>query len=87
MLQGARGGSRGGRGGAGGRPDERKKRENILNLALYVDKSICVKLAGGREGEYIGKAAVAMACTCGAVAYISDWHSQRIRPTDEPRDG
>jgi hypothetical protein len=46
---GGRGGGRGGRGGAA-RPEERKKRENILNLALYVDKSIRVKFAGGREG-------------------------------------
>ncbi|KAL7422852.1 U6 snRNP-associated protein Lsm7 [Cryptotrichosporon argae] len=37
-----------GRGG-GPAPAERKKRENILNLALYVDKSVRVKLLGGRE--------------------------------------
>lgn len=49
--KGGRGGGRGGRGGGASRPDERKKRENILNLALYVDKSIRVKFAGGREGE------------------------------------
>ncbi|RSH84704.1 Sm-like protein lsm7 [Apiotrichum porosum] len=48
--RGGRGGMRGGRGGgAGGRNEGPKKRESILNLALYVDKSIRVKFAGGRE--------------------------------------
>ncbi|WOO79678.1 U6 snRNA-associated Sm-like protein LSm7 [Vanrija pseudolonga] len=47
--RGGRGGATRGRGGAQGRPDDRKKKESILNLALYVDKSINVKFAGGRE--------------------------------------
>ncbi|GMK54654.1 hypothetical protein CspeluHIS016_0112400 [Cutaneotrichosporon spelunceum] len=46
MSSRGRGGYRG-RGG-GPRPEERKKREAILNLALYVDKSIRVTLQGGR---------------------------------------
>ncbi|WWD22837.1 hypothetical protein CI109_107331 [Kwoniella shandongensis] len=43
---------RGGRGGSrGGAPQqgEKKKRESILNLAQYVDKSVKVKFMGGRE--------------------------------------
>lgn len=63
--QGGRGGSgggyRGGRGGGPGGPgagagpgnaQDKKKKESILNLATYVDKSIKVKFMGGREGEY-----------------------------------
>ncbi|GFZ44668.1 U6 snRNA-associated Sm-like protein LSm7 [Saitozyma sp. JCM 24511] len=42
-----RGGGPGG-GGPGG-PGEKKKRESILNLAQYVDKSVRVKFMGGRE--------------------------------------
>ena len=30
---------------------EKKKRESILNLQQYVDKSVRVKFMGGREGE------------------------------------
>ena len=60
-LQGGRGGpSNRGRGGGpgsgpsgpggGGGQQERKKKESILNLANYVDKSVKVKFMGGREG-------------------------------------
>ncbi|KAL5604406.1 hypothetical protein BROUX41_002378 [Berkeleyomyces rouxiae] len=57
---GYRGDHRGGRGG-GGRggghhggdreqhPREQKKRDNILDLAKYMDKAIRVKFTGGRE--------------------------------------
>ncbi|KAJ1324299.1 U6 snRNA-associated Sm-like protein LSm7 [Microdochium nivale] len=50
-----RGGGRGGRGGGrgGGAHDgqerERPKKENILDLAKYMDKKITVKFNGGRE--------------------------------------
>lgn len=45
------GGGRGG-GGAGGAGDkERPKKENILDLAKYMDKRITVKFNGGREGK------------------------------------
>lgn len=50
--------SRGGRGGArggGNQGGERKKRESILNLAQFVDKSIRVKFMGGREATGILK--------------------------------
>lgn len=51
-------GSRGGRGGGEGRggahgsqQQEKPKKENILDLAKYMDKQISVKFNGGREGE------------------------------------
>ncbi|CEI61182.1 unnamed protein product [Fusarium venenatum] len=49
--RGGRGGGRGG-GGAGGAQQERErpKKENILDLAKYMDKQITVKFNGGREG-------------------------------------
>ncbi|KAG5982125.1 hypothetical protein E4U55_002272 [Claviceps digitariae] len=43
------GGSRGGRDGAGGDKNEKPKKENILDLAKYMDKEITVKFNGGRE--------------------------------------
>ncbi|KAL1890982.1 U6 snRNP-associated protein Lsm7 [Ceratocystis pirilliformis] len=58
---GYRGDYRGGRGGSGGggggyhhgdreqQPREQKKRDNILDLAKYMDKPIRVKFTGGRE--------------------------------------
>ncbi|KFA63066.1 hypothetical protein S40285_07508 [Stachybotrys chlorohalonatus IBT 40285] len=62
---GGGGGFRGGRGGGGGRGGagagrseggaagdrEKSKKENILDLAKYMDKQITVKFNGGREGE------------------------------------
>ena len=50
--RGGRGGGRGG-GGAGDASDqkEKPKKENILDLAKYMDKPIKVKFNGGREGE------------------------------------
>ncbi|WFD25307.1 U6 snRNP-associated protein Lsm7 [Malassezia nana] len=52
--RGGRGGGRGGvRGNASGRggnaPQEKPKKEAILNLAKYVDQKIRVKFSGGRE--------------------------------------
>lgn len=53
---GGRGGDRGGRGGRGGHgggqanATERPKKENILDLAKYMDKELTVKFSGGREG-------------------------------------
>ncbi|KAI2604976.1 like-Sm domain-containing protein [Hypoxylon fragiforme] len=57
--RGARGGRGGGRGGHGAdsgasggtqqQERERPKKENILDLAKYVDKRITVKFNGGRE--------------------------------------
>jgi len=45
-------GGRGGRGGGGGHQQaERPKKENILDLARYMDKEIGVKFNGGRESE------------------------------------
>lgn len=49
-----RGGVRGGRGGGrtgGGGPEDKPKREAILDLAKYVDKRVRVKFMGGRESE------------------------------------
>lgn len=53
MQGGGRGGAPRGRGGGAPGADrgEKKKRESILNLALYVDKSVRVKFMGGREGQ------------------------------------
>ncbi|KAG8356111.1 hypothetical protein FVEN_g6088 [Fusarium venenatum] len=50
--RGGRGGGRGG-GGAGGAQQERErpKKENILDLAKYMDKQITVKFNGGREAK------------------------------------
>lgn len=62
-IRGGRGGRGGGRGGdrGGDRPGargghtnnaaapERPKKENILDLSKYADKSIIVKFSGGRE--------------------------------------
>lgn len=55
--RGGRGGGGGGAGGAGGRggahgsqqQQEKPKKENILDLAKYMDKQISVKFNGGRE--------------------------------------
>ncbi|KXJ89410.1 hypothetical protein Micbo1qcDRAFT_12302 [Microdochium bolleyi] len=49
--RGGRGGGRGGGGGGGndGQERERPKKENILDLAKYMDKKITVKFNGGRE--------------------------------------
>lgn len=56
-YRGGRGGSGGGgaRGGGGashhgGQQAEKPKKENILDLAKYMDKEIIVKFTGGREG-------------------------------------
>lgn len=52
-FRGGRGGGRGGGGGGGGNQSgerERPKKENILDLAKYMDKQINVKFNGGREG-------------------------------------
>ncbi|RSM05936.1 hypothetical protein CDV31_009357 [Fusarium ambrosium] len=46
--RGGRGGGRGG-GGAGAGDRERAKKENILDLAKYMDKQITVRFSGGRE--------------------------------------
>ncbi|KAK3062489.1 Sm-like protein lsm7 [Coniosporium uncinatum] len=47
---GDRGGRGGGRGGAqGAQQQEKPKKENILDLAKYMDKEVKVKFNGGRE--------------------------------------
>ncbi|WFD21618.1 U6 snRNP-associated protein Lsm7 [Malassezia equina] len=47
---GGRGGNRGNTGARGGQtPQEKPKKEAILNLAKYVDQQIRVKFSGGRE--------------------------------------
>lgn len=46
-----RGGAAGGRGGSSNAQGERPKKENILDLAKYMDKEIIVKFNGGREGR------------------------------------
>ncbi|KAG6021461.1 hypothetical protein E4U40_005276 [Claviceps sp. LM458 group G5] len=46
---GGRGGGGGGSGGAGSDKPEKPKKENILDLAKYMDKEITVKFNGGRE--------------------------------------
>lgn len=46
---GNRGGGRGGPAAAGASQQERPKKENILDLAKYMDKQVTVKFNGGRE--------------------------------------
>ncbi|KAF2461782.1 hypothetical protein BDY21DRAFT_329639 [Lineolata rhizophorae] len=46
---GAGGGAAGGAEAGAGARAERPKKENILNLAKYVDKGVAVKFNGGRE--------------------------------------
>ncbi|KAJ5131201.1 Ribonucleoprotein LSM domain eukaryotic/archaea-type [Penicillium bovifimosum] len=54
-FRGGRGrGGRGGQGqqksgGGGGAPQEKPKKENILDLNKYIDKEVQVKFNGGRE--------------------------------------
>ncbi|KAK7413544.1 U6 snRNP-associated protein Lsm7 [Neonectria punicea] len=50
-FRGGRGGGRGGGAGGGNQSGERErpKKENILDLAKYMDKQITVKFNGGRE--------------------------------------
>ncbi|EME85827.1 uncharacterized protein MYCFIDRAFT_181789 [Pseudocercospora fijiensis CIRAD86] len=50
-FRGGRGGRRGDRGGRGGGHAQGadRKKENILDLAKYMDKDITVKFNGGRE--------------------------------------
>ena len=78
-----RGNDRGGRGGGNQQGTERKK-ENILDLAKYMDKEISVKFNGGREG-------VCRSCarflSCSDLFFPSDWHFERLRSTHEPRFG
>lgn len=53
---GSRGSNRGGRGGpaaASTSQQERPKKENILDLAKYMDKQVTVKFNGGREGRKV----------------------------------
>ncbi len=50
---GGPGGRGGGGGGGAGEGQERPKKENILDLAKYMDKQIRVKFSGGREGMII----------------------------------
>lgn len=55
---GGRGDHRGGRGGGRGgahnnQSHEKPKKENILDLAKYMDKKIVVKFTGGREGRFL----------------------------------
>lgn len=48
---GERGRGGGGRGGGHTQGAEKPKKENILDLAKYMDKEIMVKFNGGRESE------------------------------------
>ena len=48
---GAGGGGHRGASRGGGAQQERPKKENILDLAKYMDKQVTVKFNGGREGE------------------------------------
>lgn len=60
--RGGSGGGGGGRGGGGareggtghhsGQQADKPKKENILDLAKYMDKEIIVKFTGGREGSF-----------------------------------
>lgn len=50
-YRGRGGAAGGGRGGASAAQGERPKKENILDLAKYMDKEITVKFNGGREGK------------------------------------
>lgn len=52
--RGGSGGNRGGRGGGTGpaaQQTDKPKKENILDLAKYINKQVTVKFNGGREGK------------------------------------
>lgn len=51
--RGGRGASRGGGAGGGAQQQEKPKKENILDLSKYLDKTMNVKFNGGREGEFL----------------------------------
>lgn len=79
--RGGRGGGRGGGAGAGAQHDrERTKKENILDLAKYMDKQITVKFNGGREGmlRCLPRSAVMLTCVS------SQGHLEGLRCFDEP---
>ena len=42
---------RGGGAGGGAQQQEKPKKENILDLSKYMDKTVNVKFNGGREGK------------------------------------
>lgn len=68
-FRGGRGG--GGRGGAqGGHDRERPKKENILDLAKYMDKQITVKFNGGREGNVLSTGRVVSSGDCFANGWV-----------------
>jgi hypothetical protein len=72
--RGGGGGHRGGNRGGGSTPQERPKKENILDLAKYMDKQVTVKFNGGREGKNMSMTwQKNHADSC-----ASDWHSERL---------
>jgi U6 snRNA-associated Sm-like protein LSm7 len=80
------GGDRGGRGGggAGAKDGGERKKENILDLNKYMDKSVTVKFNGGREGEFFFSLVGKRESLALTFHLFSDRHAQRLRPIDEP---
>lgn len=83
-FRGGRGGARGG--AQGGHDRERPKKENILDLAKYMDKQITVKFNGGREGTLclLGfKARVVSRGDCLLMGGCSQGNAEGVRCVDE----
>lgn len=80
------GGSERGRGG-GGRGGhtqgaEKPKKENILDLAKYMDKEIMVKFNGGRESKSLpirSFVALSLVVSCDERADLCDWDQYKGR--------
>lgn len=75
--RGGRGGSTRGGAGGGAQP-EKPKKENILDLSKYLDKTMNVKFNGGREGEWCLLLSYSSANPC------SLRNAERLRSTHEP---
>lgn len=70
------------RGGAGGGAQtEKPKKENILDLSKYLDKTMNVKFNGGREGALCRVVSYSPANSC------SLRNPERLRSTHEPGPG
>lgn len=81
--RGAHGGERGGHAHAHahGGDREKPKKENILDLNRFMDKSVCVTFSGGREGAHEFLSIPWDRADNG----ISYGHAERFRRVDESR--
>lgn len=77
MFQPQAGGSGGG-GGGGGENKEKRRKESILDLSKYLEKTIRVKFAGGREAAGVLKGYDPL------LNLVLDNTSEFLRDTEEP---